>query len=82
MLGEVKKNKISKHLREYLEGQNIDPDKPLTDEEKGSGLDINNMPKEEVLEEKKEETPVNPALDALKSSIDKVGNSEKENVDG
>ena len=85
MLGEVKKNKISKHLREYLEGQNIDPDKPLTPEDLGNGLDINNMPKYESKEEKKEEVPVNPALASIKTSIDKVGDtaiSNTENVDG
>ena len=80
MLGEVKKSKISKHLREYLEGQNIDPDKPLTKEELGQGLDFNNMPKDEDKKDKKEEKPVNPALDALNSSIDKASKEEK--VDG
>jgi len=79
MLGEVKKNKISKHLREYLEGQNIDPDKPLTKEELGEGLDFNNMPKEEDKKEEKEK-PVNPALEALNTSIDKASKEEK--VDG
>ncbi len=74
MLGEVKKNKISKHLRDYLEGQNIDPDKPLTEEEADSGLDINNMPKYEGKNKKaEEEVPVNPALASIKTSIDKVG---------
>ena len=77
MLGEVKKNKISKHLRDYLEGQNIDPDKPLTEEESNGGLDINNMPKYEE-KKKKEEAPVNPALASIKTSVDKVGvNTEK-----
>ena len=80
MLGEVKKNKISKHLRDYLEGQNIDPDKPLTPEELSGGLDINNMPKYEE-KKKKEEEPVNPALASIKSSVDKVGVST-EKTDG
>ena len=81
MLGEVKKNKISKHLREYLEGQNIDPDKPLTEEEKSNGLDINNMPKYEEKKEKKEEEPANPALASIKSSIDKVGDTAESNTE-
>ena len=80
MLGEVKTNKISKHLREYLEGQNIDPDKPLSDEELNSGLDINNMPKTEA-KEAKEEVPVNPALASIQNSIDKVGVTDDTSTD-
>ena len=76
MLGEIKQNPISNHLREYLEGQNIDPDAPLTPEQLGSGLDFNNMPKEETKEEVKEEV-VNPALASIQSSIEKVGVAEE-----
>lgn len=82
MLGEVKKNKISKHLRDYLEGQNIDPDKPLTDEEKNNGLDINNMPKYESKNKEEKEEAVNPALASIKTSIDKVGEINTEKTDG
>ena len=53
--------------------RNIDPDKPLTKEELDNGLDINNMPSEDKKETKEEK--VNPALDSIKTSIDKVGDT-------
>lgn len=69
MLGEIKKNPPSEHLKAYLDGQNIDLDSPPQTEDKG--LDFNNMPSQEK-EDTKEEIPVNPALASLDSSLNKI----------
>jgi len=77
MLGEIKKKEPSKHLLDYLEGQNIDVNSPL---EKDNGLNINDLgKKEEVVEEKViPQAPVNPAVAALQTSINKVVPKEED----
>lgn len=70
MLGEIKKKEPSKHLLDYLEGQNIDINSPL---EKDNGLSLNQLgsdPKPQV--EVKEEVAVNPALASVQNSINRV----------
>ena len=72
MLGEIKKKEPSKHLRDYLEGQNINIDEPLTKEQQGNGLDINNMPKAEEVKQEAPQQVLNPAMAAIQSSINNV----------
>ena len=79
MVGEIKKKEPSAHLRAYLEGQNIDIDSPIDEEESGKGLSLNDLGKKQE-EVKKEEEPVqnvNPAMASLLNSIDKVNNQEE-----
>lgn len=75
MLGEIKKKEPSKHLREYLEGQNIDINSPIKEEDKG--LNINDLDND--FKEKTEEKIVNPAMASLLNSIEKV-NKQDENI--
>ena len=77
MLGEIKKNDISQHLREYLEGQNINIDEPLTPEQEGNGLDINSINEDEKQEVVQPQVNVNPAVSSIQSSINTVNNDEQ-----
>lgn len=73
MLGEIKKKQPSKHLLDYLEGQNIDINSPL---EKDNGLKMDELGKKEEQVQKEismpSPTPVNPALASIQTSIHKV----------
>ena len=84
MLGEIKKNEPSQHLRDYLEGQNIDIDTPIPDDD-DNGLDFNNMDKTPQSNfnqpvQQEEVKPVNPAMASLLNSIDKVNTPQEEVV--
>ena len=77
MLGEVKKKQPSKHLLDYLEGQNIDVNSPL-EEDNGLKLsELGNNPKPQ--EEKKEEVVLNPALASVQNSINRVMPTDVDN---
>ena len=78
MLGEITKKEPSAHLRAYLEGQNIDIDSPIDEEESAKGLSVNDLGKEQeaVINEQPTEV-VNPAMASLLNSIDKVSNQEE-----
>lgn len=73
MLGEIKKKEPSRHILDYLEGQNIDVNSPL---EKDNGLKMDELGKK--VEEIKNETPitstasVNPALASIQTSVNRV----------
>lgn len=69
MLGEIKRKEISQHLREYLEGQNIDLDAPL---EEDNGLKLNDLGKKEETKVEPTSQPLNPALLSVQQSINKV----------
>lgn len=73
MLGEIKKKEPSRHLLDYLEGQNININSPL---EKDNGLKMDELGKKEAQIQKNPSmvsaTPVNPALASIQTSIHRV----------
>jgi len=69
MLGEIKKKEPSKHLLDYLEGQNIDISSPL---EEDKGLKLDQLGKTQVEEKEVEKVIINPALASVQNSINRV----------